>query len=128
MLKQILIYGPRLRTCRLINSFPASGDFCCLLTTFANSLDPDQARHVGPDLDPNCLIVMVFLKVFFLEKGNFEKSSRRQKACKNYSACKELIHLPQQPCDQSTYTCTFTEIQDPEVQNTGSLTKKIRER
>ena len=24
--------------------------------TFANSLDPDQARHiVGPDLDPNCL-------------------------------------------------------------------------
>ena len=28
----------------------------CLLITFANSLDPDQARHnVGPDLDPNCL-------------------------------------------------------------------------
>ena len=27
-----------------------------LLITFANSLDPDQARHnVGPDLDPNCL-------------------------------------------------------------------------
>ena len=26
------------------------------LGTFANSLDPDQARHfVGPDLDPNCL-------------------------------------------------------------------------
>ena len=24
--------------------------------TFANSLDPDQARqNVGPDLDPNCL-------------------------------------------------------------------------
>ena len=21
----------------------------------SNSLDPDQARHVGPDLDPNCL-------------------------------------------------------------------------
>ena len=29
---------------------------CHLLITFANSLDPDQARHfVGPDLDPNCL-------------------------------------------------------------------------
>ena len=28
----------------------------CLLMTFANSLDPDQARQkVGPDLDPNCL-------------------------------------------------------------------------
>ena len=38
------------------NSLPASGDFCCLLITFANSLDPDQARQiVGPDLDPNCL-------------------------------------------------------------------------
>ena len=29
----------------------------CLLITFVNSLNPDQARHfnVGPDLDPNCL-------------------------------------------------------------------------
>ena len=27
-----------------------------LLITFANSLDPDQARqNVGPDLDQNCL-------------------------------------------------------------------------
>ena len=27
-----------------------------LLIIFANSLDPDQARHyVWPDLDPNCL-------------------------------------------------------------------------
>ena len=39
-----------------INTFLASGDFCRLLITFANSLDPDQARqNVGPDLDPNCL-------------------------------------------------------------------------
>ena len=38
------------------NSFPPSGNFCHLLITFANSLDPDQARQqVGPDLDPNCL-------------------------------------------------------------------------
>ena len=30
------------------------GDFCCLLITFANSLDSDQAgQNVGPDLDPN---------------------------------------------------------------------------
>ena len=37
-------------------SLPASGDYCHLLITFANSLDPDQARqNVGPDLDPNCL-------------------------------------------------------------------------
>ena len=37
-------------------SLPASGDYCHLLITFANSLDSDQARqNVGPDLDPNCL-------------------------------------------------------------------------
>ena len=36
----------------LFNSFPTSRDFCRLLITFANSLDPDQARqNVGPDLD-----------------------------------------------------------------------------
>ena len=35
---------------------PDSGYFYRLLITFANSLDPDQARqNVGPDLDPNCL-------------------------------------------------------------------------
>ena len=35
-----------------LNSLPTSR----LLITFANSLDPDQARqNVGPDLDPNCL-------------------------------------------------------------------------
>ena len=40
----------------VLNSLPASGNFCNLLITFANSLDPDQARqNVGPDLDPNCL-------------------------------------------------------------------------
>ena len=35
---------------------PSRVDFCCLLITFANSLDPDQAgQNVRPDLDPNCL-------------------------------------------------------------------------
>ena len=39
-----------------INSFLDSGDFCHLLITFANNLDPDLDRqNVGPDLDPNCL-------------------------------------------------------------------------
>ena len=34
----------------------ARGDFCQTVWTFANSLDPDQARqNVGPDLDSNCL-------------------------------------------------------------------------
>ena len=40
----------------VFNSFLASGDFCCLLITFASSLDPDQDQQiVGPDLDPNFL-------------------------------------------------------------------------
>ena len=29
--------------------------YCHLLISFANSLDPDQAQHVGPDLDLYCL-------------------------------------------------------------------------
>ena len=42
--------------CSVLNSLPASGDFCHLLITFVISSDPDQARqHVGSDLDPNCL-------------------------------------------------------------------------
>ena len=40
----------------MFNSFLASGNFCHLLITFANSFDSDQDRqNVGPDLDPNCL-------------------------------------------------------------------------
>ena len=49
------------------NSYLASGDFCRLLITFANSLDPDQDRQkVSPDLDPNSLTLLAFLKDFFL--------------------------------------------------------------
>ena len=44
------------RSCFVFNSLPARVYFCCLLITFANSLDPDRARqNVGPDLDPICL-------------------------------------------------------------------------
>ena len=61
----------------IFNSFPASGDFCQLLITFANSLDPDPAQqNVGPDLDPNCL--MAFLKDFF-EKVNLKKIPQKIK-------------------------------------------------
>ena len=39
-----------------LDSFLSSGNFCHLLITFANSLDPDQVRRkVVPDLDPNGL-------------------------------------------------------------------------
>ena len=51
-----------------LNSFPASGNFCRLLITFANSLDPDQALHlVGPDLDPNCLTLWWYTWKIFLK-------------------------------------------------------------
>ena len=46
---------------------------CCLLVTFTNSLDPDQYRqNIAPDLDPNCLTLVVFLKEL-VENINFEK-------------------------------------------------------
>ena len=41
-------------SCFVIKSLPTRVDFCCLLITFANSLDPDQARqNVRPNLDLN---------------------------------------------------------------------------
>ena len=44
----------------------------CLLMSSADakSLNPDQARHfVGPDLDPNYLTLLVFLKDIFCNKS-----------------------------------------------------------
>ena len=52
----IKVYGDLLLIWMCFNSFSASGDFCRLLITFANSLGPGQAQqNVGPDLVPNCL-------------------------------------------------------------------------
>ena len=57
-----------------VESFHAGSDFCKLLIIFANSLGPNQ--NVGPDLDPNCLtLLIVLLKDFFL-KVNSEKSQK----------------------------------------------------
>ena len=60
--------------------------YCRLPITFANSLDPDQARqNVGPDLDPICvtqIMQMVFLREFF-EKVDFEEKSAVTKSVKN---------------------------------------------
>ena len=53
--------------------------YCRRLISFANSLDLDQARHfVRPDLDPNCLTLIAFLKEFF-EKVDFEKNQQTTK-------------------------------------------------
>ena len=54
----------------------------CALVTFANSLDPDQAQAKsgsGPDLNPNCLTLMVFLKKNVILKKNHEMTKT---ACK----------------------------------------------
>ena len=49
------------------------------MITFANSLDPDQARHhVEPDLDPNCLTLIVILKEF-LKEVDFEINQQTTK-------------------------------------------------
>ena len=57
-------------------NFPASNDFCCLLITFANSLDPDQARqNIGPDLDPNCLTLWWYSWKIFFKKDNLKKQN-----------------------------------------------------
>ena len=52
-----------------VNSFLACGHFYRLLITFVNSLSTDQAKQkVRPDLDPNCLTLVIgFLKDFFLK-------------------------------------------------------------
>ena len=67
----------------LSNSFnflPASGDFYCLLISFANCLNPDQDReNLNPDLDPNCLIFksIALVPVRIFENVNFEKSQQQ---------------------------------------------------
>ena len=47
-----------------------------MLITYANSLNPDQARqNVGPDLDPSRMLfdtLMLIVKEYF-EKSNIEK-------------------------------------------------------
>ena len=51
------------------NSSFASGDFCPLLITFANSLNPYQdQQNVCPDLDPNHLTLWKCYWNIFWEK------------------------------------------------------------
>ena len=50
------------------------------MSSAENSLEPDQARqNVGPNQDPNCLTLMVFLNEFFLEKVDFENNQQSTK-------------------------------------------------
>ena len=66
----------------ILNSFHASGNFCYLLITFANSLDPDQGRHsVGPDLDPY-LLTLLYHSCKILLKRLILKSMKNKPARK----------------------------------------------
>ena len=69
----------------------------CLLVSSADSLckqlDPDRTRQdVGPDMDPNCLTLMVhlYLRKNFSKKDDFVKNQQSTKNMKNYAAGKYL--------------------------------------
>ena len=56
-----------------INYFPASGEYCRLLISFANSLDPDSdGQNVSPDLD---LYRLTLALIVCLKKACFEETS-----------------------------------------------------
>ena len=65
----------------VLNSLFADDDFCHLLITFTNSLDPDQDRHVDPRSGPTCrswsaytvFNTLMALDIFVIV--NFEKKS-----------------------------------------------------
>ena len=63
-------------------------DWCHLLLTFENRLAPNQAwQNVRPDMDPNCLTLIVFLKEFF-NKNEFwkKKNGKKDKKHANFSS------------------------------------------
>ena len=70
----------------LFKSFPASGDFCGLPITFANSLDPDQAL-----IWIKTVLHFNGIPDFFLKKLILKNIHIRLKNMQNYPACNELI-------------------------------------
>ena len=62
---------------KIMNSLSASGDFCCLLISIANSLDPDQAPR---------------LSIFFMLNSNEHQISTAHKKLK-YRQIKKFLAL-----------------------------------
>ena len=90
------------------NSFLASGDFCCLLITFANNLDPDQAWHAY------CLTLLGYSWKIFFEKVNFKnKIHRWPKSLQNYPACKELTFSESTKCLRKKHNWEHSSINQP---------------
>ena len=73
-----------------INSFYClGGNFCHLLITFANRLDPDQGRqNVLPDLDSNHLTLWWYSWKIFLNNNFENKSTDDNNKHAYYPACK----------------------------------------
>ena len=63
-----------------VNSFPTSGDLYCLAITFADSLNPDQARQICRAWSGSKLLdtLIVLLNEFF-ENVNFERNQQKTK-------------------------------------------------
>ena len=72
--------------------YPLFSYKCCLLITFANSLDTYQARQkIEPDVDPICLTLRWYIFMnFFFEKVDFEKNQQTAKKKKKFPGSKEL--------------------------------------
>ena len=65
----------------------------------ATNKQTKDEQNFSPDLDPNHLTLIVFLKEFF-ETVNFEekKAACENKSMKNYTACKESIYVLHRIC------------------------------
>ena len=92
-------------------TYHVGGHFCCLLKTFANSLDPNQVRkNAKSDLVPYCSTLMVFTKIF-------EKLADSKKACKIlHPACRvepqheitdNVVCATIKGSDQHAHTCSL---------------------
>ena len=94
--------------------FSTSVNFCCLLISFTNSLDPDQARqNVGPDLASNCL-TLTFLAwkhqdfvIMYKTDGIPEKhSADNKKACSITQYAKNKVLEPRHEISNSLVCAT----------------------
>ena len=94
-------------SCFVFNSLSSRGHFCCLLITFANSLDSDQARqNVGPDLDPNCLTLRWYRK---------KKSSIQRVKYGTIIKCEGIIKAIFENPKADTLFCKYVIFEPPRV-------------
>ena len=85
---------------RWVNWLPACGKFCLLLITFANSLDPNQARHnVRPDLDPSCMTLRYHSWKKILKKIMLRNFCRRQNIVTKLPSMQRRVNWPYIHCE-----------------------------